>query len=109
MSSAIEVLKEMYDSNKFSFTQECAIKEALLALEQNHDWDSYTKKTVTEYCKFKKEFDRNKVSINFDLDTHSNHYAIITDGQVEVWDAMYDLPISKLIQYHIPESSMGRL
>jgi len=70
---------------------------------------SYTKKTVTEYCKFKKEFDRNKVSINFDLDTHSNHYAIITDGQVEVWDAMYDLPISKLIQYHIPESSMGRL
>jgi hypothetical protein len=69
---------------------------------------SYTKKPVTEYWRYKKNFDKGVVSKNFALDTHSNHYAIVTDGNVEIWDAIYEIPIKKLVEFHIPESPMNR-
>ena len=34
-------------------------------------------------------------SINYDMDTHLNHFAIITDGDVEIWDWNTMLPMKE--------------
>ena len=50
---------------------------------------------------------KDPLSINYDLDTHSNHYMIIEDGKVEIWDYANNMNVRKLINYSIPESPMS--
>lgn len=50
----------------------------------------YTVKSIFEFLSIKRDW----VSINYDLDTHSNHYAVITDGVVEIWDTTLNEPLT---------------
>lgn len=54
----------------------------------------YKKKYISDYLKNIETYSGyDVVSLNFALDTHSNHYAIVTDGKVEVYDAATREPI----------------
>lgn len=74
-----------------------------------HSDGSYVKKPVLTYLKNRTRMDRNVVSVNYDLDTHSNHYAIVTDGVVEIWDVLYETSLTTLLKFCIPDSEMNRV
>ena len=50
---------------------------------------------------------KNPLSINIALDTHSNHYIVIEDGEVQVWDIKHNKTIQDLQKYAIPASPMS--
>ena len=50
-----------------------------------YDWAWNSEKLLT----------RNVTSLNFALDTHSHHFAIIEDGKVQLWDWDLMIPMSK--------------
>lgn len=49
----------------------------------------------------------NPLSINYALDTHSDHYMVIEDGEVQIWDVKHNMKIQDLQKYAIPESPMS--
>jgi predicted phosphodiesterase len=58
--------------------------------------------SVEELCKKKNlKFD-DATSINLDLDTHSNHYAIIEDGKVEIYDTNTQKSVREMIANNVP-------
>lgn len=54
----------------------------------------YTKKPILKFIDHRDSFEKKSVSINYNLDTHLNHYATITDGSVVVYDVCTGLPIN---------------
>ena len=54
----------------------------------------YKKKYITDYLKNIERYTGDDVvSLNFAMDTHSDHYAVVTDGKVEVYDSLTREPI----------------
>jgi len=64
-------------------------------------------KTIVEFFEMPKRDDH--LSVNYALDTHSNHYMIIEDGEVQVWDYINNVNIKELDRTYIPESPMNFL
>jgi hypothetical protein len=52
---------------------------------------------------------KDPLSINYALDTHSKHYIVIEDGEVQVWDVQHNMKVQDLQEYAIPESPMSGL
>lgn len=73
----------------------------------------YVKQDVTEYYDIRRKaasFDDNYVlSISYDIDTHLNHYAVIEDGNVDIFHIDTGINLKDVNQYNIPESEMNGL
>lgn len=74
----------------------------------------YTKQDVSEYYKLLHEvskldrpFDPEYLSVSYDLDTQSNHYAVVEDGIVNIYDFANDINLRDLNSYYIPESDLN--
>ena len=52
---------------------------------------------------------KNSTSINFCLDTHNQHYVIIENGQVEIYEAQLGVSFTELLKYAIPENPLSNL
>ena len=65
----------------------------------------FIKQDITEYNKNNKE----TLSINYNLDTHLNHYAVIEDGKMDVFHLDTNLNLRDVPNYHIAHSEMNNL
>jgi len=52
---------------------------------------------------------KDPLSINYAIDTHSKHYIVIEDGEVQVWDFIHNMNVKDLQDYAIPASPMSGL
>ena len=73
----------------------------------------YKKKYVSDYLKdISKYSGPEVVSLNFAIDTHMNHYAIVTDGQVVIYDSLTREPIDSPVNvertvYETPDAEVS--
>lgn len=79
-----------------------------------HKHGGFVKQDVTEHYKLldaanklDKPFDAEYLSVSYDLDTQSNHYAVIEDGIVNIYDAMHDINLRDLNNYYISDSDLN--
>jgi hypothetical protein len=61
---------------------------------------------ITEY--YKRKF-KDPLSVNYALDTDSNHYMVIEDGVVEIYDSMHHVNLRDVGTISINESEMNNL
>lgn len=66
----------------------------------------YTKQDITEYYNKTPEV---YLSISYDLDTHLNHYAVIEDGEVDIFHIDTGINLKDIKDYNIPDSEMNGL
>jgi hypothetical protein len=52
---------------------------------------------------------KNPLSINYALDTHSNHYMVVEDGEVQIFDIHNNIKMQDIINFAIPENPMNLL
>jgi predicted phosphodiesterase len=66
-------------------------------------------KTIFEYYEHQEYSPscKDPLSINYALDTHLNHYMVVDDGKVEIWDYANNMNIRELKNYAIPESLLS--
>ncbi len=69
----------------------------------------YTQKDYFKYLAHEESHKKNSVSTNYNLDTHSKHYAIITDGQVEFYDTLLGLSLRGVKELGLPLCGLGEL
>lgn len=73
----------------------------------------YTKQDITEYYELRSKsssFEDNYVlSISYDIDTHLNHYAVIEDGNVDIFHIDTGLNLKDIKNIYLPESDMNGL
>lgn len=79
-----------------------------------HKRGGFVKQDVTEYYdllneinKLDKPFDTEYLSVSYDLDTQSNHYAVVEDGVVNIYDCTNDINLRDLNNYHISNSELS--
>lgn len=79
-----------------------------------HKHGGFVKQDVTEHYKpldtankLDKPFSTEYLSVSYDLDTQSNHYAVIEDGIVNIYDAIYDINLRDLNNYYISDSDLN--
>ena len=79
-----------------------------------HKHGGFVKQDVTEYYdllneinKLDKPFSTEYLSVSYDLDTHSNHYAVVEDGVVNIYDCANDINLRDLNNYYIPNSELN--
>ena len=84
-----------------------------------------SKKDVTEHYKLQANIEKYKLqsrqpvsanivepkylSVSYNLDTDSNHYMVIEDGVVNIFDYQNHINLRELDSYYIPDSSMNTL
>lgn len=75
---------------------------------------------ITEYYQEELEYKRaggqysivndpENLSVSYNLDTQSNHYAVIEDGVVNIYDSATDINLKELNDYFIPDNPMNTL
>jgi predicted phosphodiesterase len=64
-------------------------------------------KSVIDY--YKKPYNGNVLSVSYALDTSSNHYIVIEDGVVKVYDYQTGLDLNNLGGYWIPDSNLNTI
>ena len=79
-----------------------------------HKHGGFVKQDVTEYYdllneinKLDKPFSTEYLSVSYDLDTQSNHYAVVEDGVVNIYDCANDINLRDLNNYYIPNSELN--
>ena len=79
-----------------------------------HKHGGFVKQDVTEYYdllneidKLDKPFSTEYLSVSYDLDTQSNHYAVVEDGVVNIYDCSNDINLRDLNNYYIPNSELN--
>jgi len=79
-----------------------------------HKHGGFMKQDVTEYYdllneinKLDKPFDTEYLSVSYNLDTQSNHYAVVEDGVVNIYDCSNDINLRDLNNYYIPSSELN--
>jgi hypothetical protein len=74
-----------------------------------------SKKDVIEHYKLQSKLvksnigDSKYLSVSYNLDTNSNHYMVIEDGVVNIFDFQTHINLKELGNYYIPDSSMNTL
>jgi len=74
-----------------------------------------SKKDVIEHHKLQSKLaaakigDSKYLSVSYNLDTNSNHYMVIEDGAVNIYDSQNHINLRELDNYYIPDSSMNTL
>lgn len=73
----------------------------------------FVKQDVTEYYEIRgkaSSFDDNYVlSISYDIDTHLNHYAVIEDGNIDIFHIETGINLKNVKDIYLPESEMNGL
>jgi hypothetical protein len=69
----------------------------------------YTKRDVIKQENYPPVPPNEILSINYALDTHLNHYAVIEDGKVNIFDYQNRINVKDLKNYFIPENRMSPL
>lgn len=98
-----------------------AIPEILIQKEGG----ALSKKDVIEHYKFQANIEKYKLiskqpvsaniiepkylSVSYNLDTNSNHYMVIENGVVNIYDYQTHINLRELDNYYIPDSSMNTL
>ena len=79
-----------------------------------HKHGGFVKQDVTEYYdllneinKLDKPFSTEYLSVSYNLDTQSNHYAVVEDGVVNIYDCINDINLRDLNNYYIPNSELN--
>ena len=52
---------------------------------------------------------KNPLSINYAIDTHSKHYAIVEDEEIQIWDVQHNLKVQDFAKFAIPGSPLSGL
>jgi len=74
-----------------------------------------SKKDVIEHYKLQSKLvksnigDSKYLSVSYNLDTNSNHYMVIEDGVVNIFDFQTHINLKELGNYYIPDSAMNTL
>jgi hypothetical protein len=66
------------------------------------------KAPITDYYKSNRNFDCS-LSVNYALDTDSNHYMVIEDGVVTIYDTMHDVNLKDVGNISVTDSEMNNL
>lgn len=67
----------------------------------------FTKQDITEY--YEKQPTSVYLSLSYGLDTHLNHYAVIQDGELDIYHIETGINLKEAKQYNIPENPMNGL
>ena len=74
-----------------------------------------SKKDVTEHYKLQAKLVKNKIgepkylSVSYNLDTNSNHYMVIENGVVNIFDYQTHMNLREIGNYYIPDNPMNTL
>jgi hypothetical protein len=88
-----------------------AIPEILIQKEGG----ALSKKDVIEHYKLQSKLTAAKIgdskylSVSYNLDTNSNHYMVIEDGVVNIFDSQNHINLKELGNYYIPNNPMNTL
>jgi hypothetical protein len=75
-----------------------------------HKHGGFVKQDVTEHYKLldqPNKLDPEYLSVSYNLDTQSNHYAIIEDGVVNIYDCNNNINLRDINNYYIPDSDLN--
>ena len=63
---------------------------------------------ITDYYRGNKNF-KNPLSVNYAIDTDSNHYMVIEDGKIDIYDTMHHMNLKDVINTSVTDSEMNNL
>lgn len=63
---------------------------------------------ITDYYRTNRNFS-NPLSVNYALDTDSNHYMVIEDGVVSIYDSIHHINLKDIPNTSVPQSEMNNL